>query len=613
MPLPPAFLDELRTRVPVSELVGSRVRLTRAGHEFKGLCPFHNEKSPSFTVNDQKGFFHCFGCGAHGDGIGFLMQHDNLPFMEAVEQLAGRAGLQVPQATPEEHERFERQRGLHDLAEAACKFFEARLREPAGRTALSYLTDRGLDEETLARFRLGYAPGDSQALPAALKADGFDIEDMVEIGLARRPDDGRPPYSFFRNRVMFPVSDRRGRVVAFGGRILEGDGPKYINSPDHPLFHKGKLLYGLSRARMAANQGHTVVVAEGYMDVIALVRAGFQAAVAPLGTALTEAQLQELWKIAKVPVLCFDGDEAGRRAAWRAADRALPLLLPDHSVRIAHLASGEDPDSLIASGGASAMRPVLQDALPLSEVLWQRALTIQHTDTPEGRAGLKSALDQEAGTIADPTVREFYRRDFFDRVETAFPWRPHRQRGRGDPRWPERRGGPARPRVGPRPQALPRQGAQHDILLSVVLGHPALFDEVVEALGTIEFPDREFDGLRRELIAALTAQSGLDSAALHSHLSQAGYASGLDRLCNDRVYTVAPFAKPSSSLDQARAGWREIWRRLEANRTRVELRAAGHALGQETSESNLARVMALQAERDGAERDGSEGDDPGSA
>ena len=607
MPLPPAFLDDLRTRVPVSELVGARIRLTRAGHEFKGLCPFHKEKSPSFTVNDQKGFFHCFGCGAHGDGIGFLMQHDNLPFMEAVEQLAGRAGLQVPQATPEEHERFERQRGLHDLAEAACKFFEAGLRGPAGRAALSYLVDRGLDDETLARFRLGYAPADSQALPAALQADGFEIEAIIELGLARRPDDGRPPYAFFRNRVMFPVSDRRGRVVAFGGRILEGDGPKYINSPDHPLFHKGQLLYGLSRARMAANQGHTVVVAEGYMDVIALVSAGFQAAVAPLGTALTEAQLQELWKIATVPVLCFDGDEAGRRAAWRAADRALPMLQPDHSIRIAYLASGEDPDSLIASGGGAAMRSVLQDALPLAEVLWQRALAVQHTDTPEGRAGLKAALNREVGSIADPNVRDFYRREFHDRVEAAFPWRPSQPPGRFDAR-----GAPVRPRAAPRPQALPRRDSQHEILLSVVLGHPMLFDEVAEALGTIEFPDRVFDGLRRELIAALTAKSGLDSAALHSHLSLAGHASGLDRLCCDRVYTIAPFARPSASLDQARAGWGEIWRRIEAKRMQVELRAAGHALGQETSESNLARVLALQAERDGAERDGSEGDDPGS-
>ena len=602
MSLPPDFLEELRSRVPVSEVVGSRVRLTRAGHEFKGLCPFHKEKSPSFTVNDQKAFYHCFGCGAHGDAISFLREHDNLPFMEAVEQLAARAGMQVPQATPEEYARIERNRGLYDLTEAACAFFEAALRKPGGRAALSYLQDRGLDDETLAQFRIGHAPQDGNALIAALKADGYEIDQMIEVGLARRPDDGRSPYAFFRNRVMFPVSDRRGRVVAFGGRILEGDGPKYINSPDHALFHKGQLLYGLSRARKTAHHGHSVVVAEGYMDVIALVRAGFQGAVAPLGTALTEAQLEELWKIAKVPVLCFDGDEAGRRAAWRAADRALPKLAPDQSVRIAYLPSGEDPDTLIATGGAGAVRSVLQDALPLADVLWQRALTVQHTDTPEGRAGLKAALDREAGTIADPTVRDFYRSEFQARVRQAFPWGRSAQSG-GAPgnfrRSAERRvSGPAARRPN-------RGGNRASILLALLINHPPLLDEVAEWFVGIDMPDAALEAVRRDLVALLSDMPGLEATELYEHLCKRDHRDSLDRLLTSRMSTIEPRCRRTATLEQARAAWNEISRMIELERLQRELHRAGQALGADTTEVNSDRVLALHAELSQAE-----GDDP---
>ncbi|WP_247878980.1 DNA primase [Azospirillum brasilense] len=335
MAFPPQFLEELRTRLALSDVVGKRLRLIRAGREYKAPCPFHNEKSPSFYVNDQKGFFHCFGCGAHGDIIGFVMRHDNLAFPEAVEALAGEAGLPVPRATEEDKQRYERRKTLHDLVEQAARWFEQQLYAPAGRAGLEYFQRRGLDTDGMARFRLGFAPGDSGALRSQLLKQGFSEEDMVTAGLLKRPEDGRTPYSFFRNRVIFPVTDRRGRVVAFGGRILEGDGPKYVNTADTPLFHKGTLLYGLSRARQAAADGKPVIVAEGYMDVIALVRAGFEGAVAPLGTALTETQVQELWKLIpdaeKVPFLCFDGDNAGRRAAWRAVERILPHLAPGHS------------------------------------------------------------------------------------------------------------------------------------------------------------------------------------------------------------------------------------------------------------------------------------------
>ncbi|TSD84271.1 DNA primase, partial [Mycobacterium sp. KBS0706] len=294
MSLPPGFLEELRTRLQVSDVVGKRVPLQRSTKgEFKACCPFHKEKTPSFTVNDQKGFFYCFGCGATGDVISFVMQHDRLSFMEAIETLASQAGLEVPKAAPEDRARFERQKTLYDVVESACAFFEAELRGAGGRAARDYLKGRGLDGDTISRFRLGFAPAEAGKLIRHLRGQGFQDAMIEEVGLARRPDDGRDLYSFFRNRVIFPVADRRGRTVAFGGRIMEGDGPKYINSPDNPLFHKGNLLYGMSRARQAASQGQTVIVAEGYMDVIALVRAGFEAAVAPLGTALTEEQIVE--------------------------------------------------------------------------------------------------------------------------------------------------------------------------------------------------------------------------------------------------------------------------------------------------------------------------------
>ncbi|HSK42179.1 MAG TPA: DNA primase, partial [Arenibaculum sp.] len=520
MSLPPQFLEELRTRITLSDVVGRRIRLIRAGREFKAPCPFHNEKTPSFYVNDQKGFFHCFGCGAHGDVLGFVMRNDNLGFMEAVELLAGEAGLQVPQSSPEDRRRFERQKGLHDLLEETCRWFEDQLRGGAGRAGLDYLRGRGLDDGAIGRFRLGYAPGDGGLLRAHLARARYSDEDMVEAGVLRRPDDGRAPYAFFRNRVIFPVTDRRGRVVAFGGRILEGDGPKYVNSADGPLFHKGRLLYNMSNAREAASAGRPVIVAEGYMDVIALVRAGFDGAVAPLGTALTETQILELWKLCppgrREPVLCFDGDAAGKRAAWRAVERVLPHLVPDHSVRVAFMTAGEDPDSLIRTRGPAAMQAVLDQARPLSDVLWEMEMEGRRLDTPEARAGFQAAVEERVRHIADRTVQDFYRREFKDRMFREF--RPQRPPGA-----PGRPGAPARPWLGrpgtyvkgfragnePRPAGYvqPRlQGAraQELVLLATLVMHPPLFEEFGELLGFAEFEDPLFEELRRTLVDLFT-------------------------------------------------------------------------------------------------------------
>lgn len=504
MSLPPQFLDELRARVALSDLIGKRMRLVRSNREWKGLCPFHNEKSPSFTVNDQKGFFHCFGCGAHGDAIGFLMQHDRLGFMEAVEQLAGLVGLEVPQATPEDRQRYEKRKSLYDLTEAAGRFFESQLAAPPGRAARDYFTRRGLDGETIARFRLGYAPADAQALLAHLKAEGFEEADILEVGLARRPDDGRAPYAFFRNRVIFPVADGRGRVVAFGARLLEGEGPKYVNSPDGPLFHKGQLLYGLSRARQAAGQGHAVVVAEGYMDVIALVRAGFEAAVAPLGTALTEAQIQELWKLSSEPVLCFDGDEAGKRAAWRATSRTLPLLRPGFSVNIGFLPEGHDPDSLIRSHGREAIDSILNEKISLVDFVWKDFLSKKTTDTPEQRAGLRAELFGLADQIGDQQVKKLYRSEFSDRIYHLWFGKKNSKSNKTDVNYISSRS----PKT-----VMPKK---EEIIVSIIVFHPEISDDYVENINSIYFKNSMLEGIANTAVKIISNNKDILTEDLQS-------------------------------------------------------------------------------------------------
>lgn len=603
MTISKAFLDELRQRLTLSEIISRRVKLTRAGREYKGCCPFHNEKTPSFYVNDQKAFYHCFGCGAHGDVISFLIQHDNLSFPEAVEQLAGQAGLEVPKPTPEERERFEKQKTLYDVVESATKWFEKQLYTPEGREGLEYLQQRGLDDDTITRFRLGFAPNDSKALQKAMEQQGHGVDQMIEAGLIR---EGRnnDHYSFFRGRVLFPVADRRGRVVAFGGRVLpsaedavlpgERKPPKYINSADNPLFHKGKMLYSMSRARKAAGDGHTLIVVEGYMDVIACVRAGFNGAVAPLGTALTEEQITELWRMAppenRFPVLCFDGDNAGRRAAYRALDRALPLLKPDHSLRFAFLPEGEDPDTLIAKNGKSAFKAVLEKSRPMVDILWEREVAGRQLLAPEERAGLKSSLEEQVRQIDDRTVQQFYLQEIRSRIDDKFGgfggnygggnYGAGQGRDGGSRKWGGREwgrnnksgkwnkganNGPSRPM---RPVA-PNAGAatREQVLLATMINHPALFDEVEEDFGMLVMSDSQYEALRQDVLLYLSENPGLDAEALRSHLTDKGYARTLAVLMDEGLYFHAGWARPDKPMDEVRQGWRDVWQRHQrANR-----------------------------------------------
>ena len=589
MSFPNRFLDELRNRTSLVDLIGQKVNLQRRGKEHLGLCPFHKENTPSFTVNDDKAFYHCFGCGAHGDAISFVMETENLTFPETVERLAGDAGMEVPRATPEEVQREKRRGGLLEAVEAATKWFQQRLQGPEGKIALDYFTNRGLDSETVAKFRLGYAPPlrrhEPSRLAADLKKQGFEGATLLEAGLLTAPDDGRAPYDFFRNRVIFPIADRRGRVIAFGGRVL-GDGePKYLNSRDTPLFDKRRTLYNHSKTREALRDAKEVIVAEGYMDVIALSQGGFSAAVAPLGTALTEEQIETLWKLVEEPVLCFDGDNAGQRAAGRAAERALPLLKPGKSIRFAFLPEGQDPDSLLAEQGPAALRNILDAAQPLAEVVWDIERRAGPTDTPERMAGLKARLRQQASRIADSTIREHYRNLFDER--TTPQRRGPRLPGRGNRRW----GQPIETRPRTNLAAAAASTLWQRILLAALINHPALIDEFGEQLIDVSL-DANLDKLREELHDVATANPDLDGRLLHSHLNSSGFADILSHVLNQSVLESCAFTRPDAPLEAAREGVAQILVQFQHQRQLADHRAFGQQAAKEVdTEESYARFL----------------------
>lgn len=610
MALPPQFLDELRARLAASVIVGHRVRLVRRGREHIGLCPFHREKTPSFTVNDDKGFYHCFGCGAHGDIISFEMETGNLTFPEAVEKLAAEAGLAVPRPDPREMEGARRRSDILDVNEAACLFFQRQLFLPSGRAGRDYLRRRRLDDDVLRDFRLGWAPGGG-ALRAALSGQGISDDQMVEAGLLRRADSGALT-EYFRDRVMFSITDRRGRVVAFGGRTL-GDGqPKYMNSPDTPVFHKGQVLYNLARAREAAARSGEVVVAEGYMDVIALYRAGIHHAVAPLGTAVTETQIEELWRLSDEPVLCMDGDSAGQRAAARAADRALPLLRPGKSLRFVLLPGGRDPDDLLREEGAKAVCDRLAAARSLLDVLWERSLEGRSLDTPERRAGLEAYLEDLVRHIGDRSVQQHYRQAFRERQ-----WALFRRPGRGSAGqghlsggrpggWPSgsgesRRGWSApllSPGAGvgvlapPAPDAV--EALRRRILLTTLITHPDLFDSVGERLGLLDFPEQSLDKLRGAVLLLLARQSGLDFSGLRSQLHADGLGDLLESLLASNVFLHAAFSRPEAGSPVALEGWEHTFGLFRHRDLKVDIDRAVERLGKDPTPESLETFVALK-------------------
>jgi len=618
--IPPDFLEELRRRLTLSSVVAKRVRLTKKGREFEGLCPFHNEKTPSFFVNDDKAFYHCFGCGAHGDVLSFVINTEGLSFPEAVERLAGEAGLEVPRSAPLDPAARARRVNEEAAVEAACTWFQSQLRLPAGKPALDYLRGRRVEEAQLAGFRIGFAPDLRTALKAHLLKQEFKEEVLLEAGLLVKPEDGGASYDRFRGRVMFPIADRRGRIIAFGGRVM-GDGqPKYLNSPEGPLFHKGRSLYALHLAREAAARHEPVIVAEGYMDVVALHRAGFAGAVAPLGTALTEEQLAELWRLAPEPVLCFDGDAAGQRAAARAAVRALPLLAPGKSLRFVTLPDGQDPDDLVGRpGGTAHFRELLAGAAPLSEILWATERARGPLDTPERRADFRVRLRAHINHIGDRDVRRFYAEDFQARearlfaTPTAAPaGRPPRG-GRG---WRGRPVEPAERLRKDRPRGLGQSAARIErlearALLASLIQHPLLVDEFHEALAAISFADEGLDRLRGEIVHTLAGHPGLDSAGLRDHLAERGFSVALSDVLRPDAYGHGGLGRRNGSLEDAREWLEGMLARRVSRLLPEELMAAERRATEAETPEAWDQFRALLRHREDAEPGSDETTDMG--
>ncbi|HXX03832.1 MAG TPA: DNA primase [Xanthobacteraceae bacterium] len=626
----PQFLDELRARLPVSEVVGRRVKLRKAGREWKGLSPFNKEKTPSFFVNDAKAMWFDFSSGKNGNIFDFVMQTEGVSFPEAVERLAGQAGIPLPVMTQEAQAQEERRKTLHDIVELAAKFFESTLASRTGARGRGYLADRGIASATQLKFRLGYASGEQYALKEHLGAAKISAEDMVEAGLLVAGDDIAVPYDRFRDRLMFPIADWRGRAVAFGGRALDKDVPaKYLNSPETPLFHKGATLYNAAAARKAAHEGARVIAVEGYIDVIAMVSAGYEATVAPLGTALTADQLGLLWRMADEPILCFDGDEAGRRAAYRALDLALPLVKPGKSLKLAALPDGQDPDDLVRASGREAVEDVLAAARPLADMLWARESEAGPLTTPERRAALEARLTEVMATIGDETVRRYYRADFAARLRRLFApveiatRRDFTKSGRGGAARVSRGAfdreagyAPASPQLAASPlhrghrAAIPRREA---LILQAALNHPWLLHDRLEELAETDFRHADTRKLKAALIDVLAHRFGHDAPAadtgqaaaqeadadrqvLVAELARRGFADLLARIERSITTPSVWGARPQAAAADVLLTWRQLlalhrqWHSL----TR-ELKDAELALGQDTSEANFTRLRDVKS------------------
>jgi DNA primase len=638
----PQFLDELKARLPVSDVVGRRVKLKKAGREWKGLSPFNKEKTPSFFVNDQKMAWFDFSSGKNGNIFDFVMATEGLSFPEAVERLAGQAGMPLPTVSRDDEARDRRRKTLNDIVELAAQFFQTALASRNGAKARGYLADRGIDPGTQLKFRLGYAPAERFALKEHLGSQGVSVEDMVEAGLLVAGDDIPVPYDRFRDRVIFPIADLRGRVIAFGGRALEKDAQaKYLNSPETPLFHKGATLYNIANARLAAhnagkssqsaqnNYSAQVIAVEGYVDVIAMVSAGFEATVAPLGTALTADQLVLLWRMADEPMLCFDGDEAGRRAAYRAVDLALPLIMPGKSLRFASLPDGHDPDDLVRAGGREAANEVLAAARPLADVLWQRETEAGGFDTPERRAALEARINEVTAALRDDSVRRHYRSEFSVRLRRLFDQDRSPSRRpfvRNDPRFnrrgPPSRGAPDRFRRNGPFQSAPALvsgepyvvasaqlanspvhrghraaiSRREALILQAALNHPWLLHDHLEDLAALEFSHPETEKLKAALIDLFAHDGVPDRDSTRAELARRGLADLVGRvekaITTGAVWGVRPEAAPDDVL--------MTWNQLVALHRQwhsliKELKDAEQALGQDSTEANNSWLQDVKA------------------
>ena len=619
MRVPPSFLEDIRGRVSISAVIGRKVawdrRKSNPGKgDFWACCPFHGEKSPSFHVDDRKGRYHCFGCKASGDIFTFLVEKEGLSFPEAVERLAQEAGLPMPVVSEADREREVQRASLYEVMDMAARFFEAELQAARGSRARGYLADRQLSPAIQKEFRLGYAPDDRSALRSHLADKGVAVEQMAEAGLVISGDDIPVAYDRFRDRVMFPIRDPRGRVIAFGGRAMSKDVPaKYLNSPETPLFHKGNVLYNLDKARGPAHEKGQIIAVEGYVDVIAMHRAGLPQAVAPLGTALTEDQLRILWKQTPEPILCFDGDGAGVKAAYRALDLALPLLEPGHSLRFALLPEGQDPDDLLKAQGPQAVREVVEGAQPLSEMLWQRALGQNDRSTPERRAQFEKELRSLLNTISDEAVKKHYLAEMSERLRQLFaPIGGNRTTGfRRQPFVNNGGKRPFKPNVRPwdiqQPptaglrrlagQSAHQAGAERRerMIVLTLINHPELVHEFLDAFASLEMAVPELDSLRTQIIDSAALRSGLDGTDLKAHLITMGSGPLLDRLEAQAKRLNEWFLGSGAAQDDARTGLRQM---IALHRKTItlerELRAAEAAFAADPTEEKLNALKAVR-------------------
>ncbi|MEO9340091.1 DNA primase [Mesorhizobium sp. SB112] len=613
----PSFLDEIRDRVPISAVIGTRVswdkRKTNAPRgDYWACCPFHGEKSPSFHCEDKKGRYHCFGCGVSGDHFKFLTELDGLGFPEAVERIADMAGIPLPARDVQEERRERERASLHDVMEMATKFFEDRLQSADGAKARAYLRERGLTPATQQEFRLGYAPESRNALKEFLASKGVEKSQIEACGLVRHGNDIPVSYDWFRDRIMFPIPDSRERIIAFGGRALSADQPaKYMNSPDTELFHKGNVLYNFARARKGMGRDGTVIAVEGYMDVIALAQAGFPNAVAPLGTALTENQLELLWRMTGEPVLCFDGDQAGLRAAWRAADLALPVVQPGRTARFALLPEGQDPDDLVKAQGRDAFTNVLAEARPLADLLWMRETSGGVFDTPERRAELEKTLRELTGRIKDESLRFHYQQDMRERVQAFFGsqrgFSP--KKGQGFEKKTQggqfARGGQAAGRLAvseslSRSAMVKRAGVlmplRETAIVVTLINHPTLIDEYFDLVETLDLSNPGLRQLHAAFIDAV-AHHARDRQSVLKYITGAG----LDDVWEQAEALIRRArlwpAMEAAAVDDAREAFAQaLHLHRSAHSLHKELKAAETALATEPTDENYRHLVEIQTQ-----------------
>jgi DNA primase len=583
-------LEEFRARLPLVEIIGRHVRLTRRGREWLGLCPFHREKTPSFTVSEAKGFYHCFGCGQHGNAIDFVMAMDGVDFGQALQRLAELTGLPAPRSGGESNPRVDQT--IYAANQAAARWFAGRLQARDGQPAVEYLRTRGLDQAIIERFGLGHAPGERTALKRAMLAEGYTEAQLLEAGLLVGPEDGGPSYDRFRDRLMFPIQDQRGRVVGFGGRTLGAARAKYLNTPETPAFHKGELLYGLPLARAAIRERRAVIVAEGYMDVIALAQAGFAHAVAPLGTAISEAQLAQLWQLADEPLVCLDGDAPGLQAGHRLIERALPALRPGKSLRFAVLPPGRDPDSVLRAGsgafhGAQALQLILNEAISLLDFLWARETATRSPAVPEQRWALEQRYRALAGSVPQRTLGRLLLADFFRRVKST----PRAaSSGKAGGNWFAPAGasgtGAARLAAG---IARPDGVAERELVWPVVV-HPQMLEVVEEELAALDLVDTQLGVLRDAILSRYSEQGHLDPGDLKDHLCKIGFASEIEHL----FARVPRWCAADLDLGSVLEGWRaRVAQRRRFAERRELARAAEAAIAANRDGEATDQVLAV--------------------